>query len=101
MLVINAEIPVNPDERERALEIASDLSEKSRAEDGVIDYRVSIDVDDPNVLRILEQYEDQEAFDTHMEAEHTQNFLAELPSLIAGEVEANRLKVKSRAELEI
>ena len=51
MLAIDAKLPVKPDERERAIEIGIlTLAKKSRAENGVIDYRVSIDVDDPNVL---------------------------------------------------
>jgi quinol monooxygenase YgiN len=101
MLAIDAEIPVDPAERERAIEMTVALAKKSRAEDGVIDYRVSIDVDDPNVIRILEQYEDEETFKTHMQAKHTQDFMAELPDLVAGEVEADRLEVESRGELEI
>ena len=76
-------------------------AKKSRAENGVIDYRVSIDVDDPNVLRILEQYEDKKAFDAHLQAEHTKSFMARLPDLAAGEIEADRLEVESRAELEM
>lgn len=101
MLAIDAEIPVDPDERERALEIMSDLAEKSRAEDGIVDYRVSIDVDDPNLIRLLEQYEDERAFEEHMQADHTQNFMDELPELITGEVKADRFEVDSKAELEI
>lgn len=92
---------MNSNERERALEVMSDLAAQSRKEDGIIDYRVSIDVDDPNVIRILEQYQEEEIFDNHMQAEHTQNFLAELPDLIAGEVKADRLEVESKTELEI
>jgi quinol monooxygenase YgiN len=101
MIAIKATIPIKPDERDRAIELMSELGEKSRAEDGVIDYRVATDIDDPNTFRALEQYEDEETFNRHLEADHTQKMIQELPDLLAGELEMRRLDVESAADFEL
>jgi len=101
MLVIKAELPIDPDERREALAMMSDFAERSRAEDGIIDYRVATDIDDSSLLRFVEQYEDETAFDTHMQTDHVQKFMSELPDLLAGEVQATRFEVESASELEL
>jgi len=101
MIAIKATVPVDPDERERAIEMMSDLAEKSRAEDGVIDYRIATDIEDPNVFRALEQYEDEETLDRHLQAEHTQNAMATLPEILGGEIEMRRLDVESASDFEM
>lgn len=100
MFVVNATVPVNPENRDEAKELFADVAEQSRTEDGIIDYRVSTDVDDPNLFRIFEQYEDDEAFETHMQTDHIDEFMAQLPDLLGGEVDATRFDVESSAELE-
>lgn len=100
MLAIKATIPIDPEERERAIELISEMGKKSRAEDGVIDYRVAIDIDDPNLFRALEQYEDEEAFNRHLQADHTQNAMEELPEFLGGELEMRRLDVDSVSDFE-
>lgn len=100
MLVVKGTIPIAPDKREEAVELMSNLTEHSQSEDGIIDYRVSIDIDDRNTLRILEQYENEEAFNNHMETEHVEEFMTSIPDLLAGEVEAKRFEVSSSSDLE-
>lgn len=101
MMVVKSAIPIDPESREEAIEMMSDLSSKSREEDGMVDYHVSIDIDDENLLRLVEQFESEEAFNSHMQEEHTQEFVEELPEIVAGEVEAIRFDVESASELEM
>lgn len=58
LIVMHATLPIDADEREAALELVTDLAERSRAENGVVDYRVTTDVEDETVVRVDEQYED-------------------------------------------
>lgn len=101
MLVIHATFPVDPDSREEALDLARDLAAASREEDGVIDYRVATDAEDPNLLRFFERYDDEAAFGAHAETDHFQEFEAALPDLLAGEPEVTRFDVESASPVEL
>lgn len=101
MIVVHAEFPVKAEEREKAVESARSLAEESRREDGVLEYRVTADTDDENVLFFVERYEDEEAFGAHAETEHLGEFAAELPDLLAGEPEVTRFDVSEATDVEL
>jgi len=101
MIVLHASFPIDPDKREEALDLIEDLVEQSQAEEGMIDYRATTDVNDPNVVRFFEQYEDENAFEAHTQTDHFQEFEAALPDLLAGEPEILRFDVESATELDL
>lgn len=101
MLVIHATFPIDPDSRDEALELVRDLAERSREEDGIIDYRVTTDVENPDTFRFFERYEDEDAFDAHAETDHFEMFEAALPELLAGEPEVTRFDVESASPVEL
>jgi quinol monooxygenase YgiN len=101
MYVIKATIPLDPDEREAGVEAARELARNCREhEDGVIDYRVAVDVDDETVLRFFEQYEDEAAVEAHGETDHYQAFQEQIPEFIGGEAEVVRFEVSEATELQ-
>jgi quinol monooxygenase YgiN len=64
-----------------------------------VDYRFSIDIDDPLVLRLAEQWESQAALDAHLRTPH---FLAFTPVLVAsvdGPADFTRFEVSSSGPL--
>ena len=99
MLVVHAEFPIDPAKREEALELVRELAEHSRAEDGVVDYRVTADLEDENVVRIFEQYEDEAAVDAHMESDHFLAFQGQVPEFAGGEVELYRFDVSEKSQM--
>lgn len=101
MLVVHATFPIDPDSREEALEVARELAERSRDEDGTVEYRVATDVEDPNLLRFVEQYEDEAAFGAHAETEHFRRFESALPDLLGGEPNVVRFDVDSATDVEL
>jgi len=101
MIVIHATFPIDPDHRSRAREIIQELAESSRAEDGIIDYRVTTDVESPNEFRFFEQYEDESAFEVHSQTDHFRRFEEALPDLLAGEPEVIRFEVDAVTELDL
>jgi quinol monooxygenase YgiN len=101
MIVLHASFPIDPDKREEALDLIEDLVEQSQAEDGMIDYRATTDVNDPNVVRFFEQYENEATFEAHTQTDHFQEFEAALPDLLAGEPEIIRFEVDSATELDL
>lgn len=101
MIVVHAAFPIDPDDREEALELAEQLVEESNREPGTIEYRATTDVTDGNVLRFVERYEDAEAFEAHTRTEHFREFEERLPDLLAGDPEVRRFEVDDAAELEL
>lgn len=101
MIVLHAVFPIDPKKLDKALELAEDMVEKSNQEPGMIEYRATTDVLDENVIRFFEQYEDAEAFTSHTETEHFQNFEEQLPDLLAGEPEVIQFQVSETTELEL
>ncbi|WP_246985236.1 putative quinol monooxygenase [Halorientalis marina] len=101
MLVVHAAFPLDPEKRDEALDQIADLVEQSQAEDGMIDYRATTDLTDPNVVRFFEQYESEDAFVAHTQTDHFEAFEAALPEYLAGEPEITRFDVDSATELDL
>jgi quinol monooxygenase YgiN len=99
MIVMHAEMPIASDSREAALDLLEELAEQSRAEDGVVDYRVTTDVESPNTVRVVEEYEDADAVDAHMSSDHFESFQADIAAHLAGEPELYRFDVDSKTRV--
>jgi len=101
MLVIHATFPVDPDHRDEAMDLMQELAEQSRNEDGILEYRVTTDIEAPNTFRFFERYEDEAAFGAHAQTDHFAAFEAELPDLLAGEPTVTRFDVESVSDVEL
>lgn len=101
MIVLHASFPIDPDRRDEALELVDDLVDQSQEEDGMLEYRATTDVQEPNVVRFFERYEDADALESHTNTAHFQEFEAALPDLLAGEPEIVRFDVDTATELEL
>jgi len=94
MIVLHAVFPIDPNERERALALFEDLVEASNREPGMVEYRAAVDLQDPNVVRFSEVYEDEAASSAHLETDHFQRLQDALPELLDGEPEINRFSAE-------
>ncbi|MFB6299574.1 MAG: putative quinol monooxygenase [Halobacteriales archaeon] len=101
MIVLHASFPIDPDRREDAIELIDTLVDKSNEEDGMIDYRATIDIQDEHMIRFIERYEDEAAFEAHTQTEHFQTFEERLPELLAGDPEILRFDVSDVTDLEV
>lgn len=101
MLVVHATFPIDPDHDDEARERIETLAERSRNEDGIIEYQVATDIDDQNVFRFFEKYEDEAAFEAHAETDHFQEFAAALPDLLAGEPTVTQFDVTNASSVEL
>jgi quinol monooxygenase YgiN len=99
MIVMHATVPVDSERREAALDLVRDLAEASRQEEGVIDYRVATDAEDPNLVRVFEQYEDDDAVDAHMSSDHFESFQADVAAHLDGEPTLYRFEVDSKSQV--
>lgn len=101
MIHVHATLPIDPDRRGDAIELAQELAAESRAEEGVIDYRVGTDVEDPSIFRFVEQYEDEAALAAHGDTEHFQAFQEAIVELLAGEPELTQFNVEGVSDVEL
>jgi len=101
MIVIQANFPVGPDQHEQATELMQTLAAQSRSETGILEYRVTTDIEEPHTFRFFELYEDEAAFGTHGETDHFEEFEAALPELLADEPSVTRYDVDSATDLEL
>lgn len=101
MLVVHATFPIDPDHRDEALDQIETLAERSREENGVIDYRVAVAIDNPNLFKFFEEYEDEAAFEAHAQTDHLQEFEAALPTLLAGEPDVTQFDVAEASTVEL
>lgn len=101
MLVIHAELPIDSDHRDEALPEIQTLVEASQAEEGTLEYRAASDLSDPNLVRIVERYEDDDAFESHTESDHYEAFENAIEGKLAGEPSVRRFAVDSIDELRL
>lgn len=94
------EFSERPESLDEAQQLIEDLVAKSQAEDGILNYRATTDLTEPNVVRFFNRYEDESTIEAHKETPHFQEFEEALPDLLAGQPEVIRFDVDSATELE-
>lgn len=99
MIVISGTVAINPALREKAVEVVLAMSKASEAEDGCITYRFYADLEDPNLFRLFEVWEREDALAAHFETAHMATFRKELPELVAGPMDMKRYDVEKMSDL--
>lgn len=75
MIVISGIILVSDSVRDECLACLSELRKVSLAEDdGIVTYRVGLDIDNPNAIHIYEEWESTEALKAHAQKSHMDAF---------------------------
>ncbi len=98
MIIVHGTIPIRPDRRERALELARTMTKATQSEFGCISYDFYVGLSDPNTLMLFQEWENMEALMGHFETEHMNEFLRELPEVVSGEITTRRYAVQSADE---
>ena len=87
MIMVTAKITAKPDEKDEIISKAQDLIDSSRFESGCISYNLYASTEEENVLLMLEQWENQEVLQLHMQTEHFQAFNAAIEDIKEDEVD--------------
>ena len=95
MIIVHGTIPILPDCREQALELARRMIESTRTEAGCISYDFYVGLSDPNTLMLFQEWENMEALMGHFQTDHMEEFLRELPKVVSGEITTRRYAVQS------
>jgi quinol monooxygenase YgiN len=100
MIVVHAAFRIDDDDRDAALSIAADVASASRAEDGNVDYRVTTDVENPEVVCFLEVWADEDALAAHQEMGHYLSFSETFPAYVAAEMGVEKYTVSDAGSLD-
>jgi len=92
MIKVVARFVLKEDKINEFLDLTTELVEKSRKDPGCISYDLFQDVNDPTVCAFIETWEDQEALDNHMKAEHFIRIGSKLGGLTREKVVLNTYK---------
>ena len=74
MIQINGTIRIAENAEESTISALVTMMEKSRAEDGCIDYTFGRDLSDPQVLLLFERWRDAAALAAHGQSDHMREF---------------------------
>lgn len=85
MLIVIGEAEAAPGRREEMLEAVTSMATATKSDDGCVSYGFYADVSRPHVILGVEVWRDQAALDAHMAHDHTAQFIATVPALVAGE----------------
>ncbi len=95
MIIVHGTIPIRPELREQALELARSMAEATRAEPGCLSYDFYVGLSDPNTLMLFQEWESMEALMRHFQTPHMEAFLQALPKVVSGEITTRRYSVQS------
>jgi quinol monooxygenase YgiN len=100
MIVVTGRMRVAPENRERFVEVASEMCARSREDDGCSGYRVYADLEQENRYVIVEEWADEQALQSHFTQPHTGVFLGQLGPLLAEPADALFHEVASTRKLD-
>ncbi|MCB1842801.1 MAG: antibiotic biosynthesis monooxygenase [Halioglobus sp.] len=78
MIVVNGIVKSSPGDIDALSSAISDMEVASRAEDGCLDYTFSVELSDPQMLRITEKWASLDALKAHFATPHMAEFQARM-----------------------
>lgn len=99
MIVVVGRIRTDADRRERLLEIGHALAADSRAEPGCIGYRLYEDSELANDFVFIEEWESDDALQTHFRTPHIEAFMRAVPEAIVAPPDVKFHTVASSIDL--
>jgi len=95
VIIVHGTIPIRPELREQALELARGMAEATRTEPGCLSYDFYVGLSDANTLMLFQEWESMEALMRHFQTPHMEAFLQALPKVVSGEITTRRYAVQS------
>lgn len=92
MLRVIAKCLVKAEEIQTFKQYTIKLIEETRKEAGNISYALYEDIANPQIITFIEEWQDKEALDQHMNSEHFKEIFPKLKALQEKEIEVNLYK---------
>ena len=84
-ITVTVTMKSNPHLHQRLKQVAVDLTDKSRAEDGSIAYYWQQSLEDPNTFLLYMIWRDEDAFNRHVQSPHVKEFDDALGAVLLSE----------------
>ncbi len=94
MIVVAGSVPIKPDKLDELRSAARVVCAAARREKGCVSYDFSLDLQNPTLMRIFEQWETSADLDAHLNQPHTRRFLDQLGTMAAGAPDVKRYLVE-------
>jgi quinol monooxygenase YgiN len=88
MIVVTGRVRVAPEDRERFLEVATEMCRRSREEPGCAGYRVYADLEQDERYVFVEEWADDDTLQRHFTEAHTGAFMSALVPMLAEPADA-------------
>lgn len=88
VIVVTGRVHVPPENRQRFLEVATEMCRRSREDSGCAGYRVYADLEQADRYVFLEEWADDDALQRHFVQPHTSAFMADLAGLLGEPADA-------------
>ena len=95
-LVILVDLPIKPDAHDAIRAAGVKMCAATLLEEGCLRYNFSFDFADPNLVRISEEWESQEALGAHFKSPHMAEFGAAIGGLVAGAADGSKYQITSK-----
>tara|TARA_Y100001947_G_C10122993_1_gene212120 strand:+ start:129 stop:467 length:339 start_codon:yes stop_codon:yes gene_type:complete len=94
MIVVQGNIPLKAEARDRAIKLAMEIEGISKQEVGCLGYQFYVALTDPLELVLFQQWESVEALRKHYQTDHMSRFMKELPDLVSGDIVTRRYAIE-------
>ncbi|WLV24625.1 putative quinol monooxygenase [Aciduricibacillus chroicocephali] len=94
MIIIHANLHINPAKRDLFLEETKPLVTASKEENGNISYRLQKDTESENVFTMVEVWQDMQAVANHNSSEHFTKFVANAKNFLTAPLEAKAFEAE-------
>ena len=89
MIIVNAVVVTNKDNIQAMKNAIAKMEIASQAEAGCADYTFSVELNNPNILRITECWENMAALTAHFQTTHMTEFQASMAAHPAEDMQVN------------
>ena len=98
MIVVQGNIPLKAEARDRAIKLAMEIEGISKQEVGCLGYQFYVALTDPLELVLFQQWESVEALRKHYQTDHMNRFMKELPELVSGDIVTRRYAIEPSSD---
>jgi quinol monooxygenase YgiN len=99
VIIVKARTRIRPNKRSEAVAAARTMAAATEAEPGNLSYTFSFDLDDPDVVHLFEEWQDEESLAAHFTLPHMADFVVALGEIIDGDMPTTKYVVSSHGPL--
>jgi quinol monooxygenase YgiN len=93
MIFVLATMVTKKGKNKEFLKSTEDLIKSTRLEEGSISYNLYSSTEDDNIFIMIEQWENEEYLDKHLQTDHFKSFVENTSNILARDIDINKYSV--------